>query len=198
VNHRETVLRLFSIYCATSGRSASRVSTLIWNHGARHRQISRGADLRTRSFEHALRWFSARWPEHLPWPQGIVRPEPTQQAGADATAPDAEREPSLREAMALGPNARLRSPAALCKALRIRRTTYDYVVRRYSDVGDRADAVPQRDTWTRRLLDHLVASGDERFALRRARVEKAARIGRRYLETRDPEGPPPDREPDAD
>lgn len=197
MNHRETVLRLFSIYCAASGRSASRVSTLIWNHGARHRQISCGADMRTHSFEHALRWFSAHWPEHLSWPHGIVRPEPPQHVEADATTPDAEREPSLKEAMALGPNGRLRSPAALCKALRIGRTTYDYVVRRYSDAGDRADAVPQRATWTRRLLDHLVASGDERFAVRRARIEKAARIGRRHIKTRDPERPPRKKRSDA-
>lgn len=154
--------------------------------------------MRTRSFEHALCWFSARWPEHLPWPQGIGRPEPTEHAEAHATTPDAEREPSLKEAMALGPNGRLRSPAALCKALRIGRTTYDYVVRRYSDAGDRADAVPQRDTWTSRLLDHLVASGDERFAVRRARIEKAARIGRRHLKTRDPEAPPVKGQSDAD
>lgn len=95
--------------------------------------------------------------------------------------------------MALSANGRLRSPAALC----IRRTTYDYVVRRYSDAGDRAGAVPQPDTWTRQLLDHLVASGDGRFALRRARIEKAAEIGRRYLSTRNSEQPPSKKRSDA-
>ena len=93
---------------------------------------------------------------------------------------DAGREEALGEAMALGDNGWLRSPAALCRALRIRRATYDYVVRRYADGGDRADAFPQRDTWTRRLLDHLVASGDARFALRRARLEKAVSVVHRH------------------
>ena len=44
MNHRQAVLRLFSLYCAASGRSAARVSTLIWNHRARHRQIASGAE----------------------------------------------------------------------------------------------------------------------------------------------------------
>ena len=44
MNHRQAVLRLFSLYCAASGRSAARVSTLIWNHRARHRQIASDAE----------------------------------------------------------------------------------------------------------------------------------------------------------
>ena len=83
--------------------------------------------------------------------------------------------------MALGANGRLRSPNALCKALRIRRATYDYVIRRYADGRDRADAFPQRNTWSRRLLEYLLASGDVRFAKRRQRLEKAEEIGRQFF-----------------
>ena len=183
LNHRKAVLQLFSLYCASSGRGPARVSTLIWNHGARHHQILCGADLRTRSFERAIAWFSDHWPEDLPWPPGVPRP--------GTAEPISGCDQSLREAMALSESGRLRSPSALCKALRIRRTTYDYVIRRYADGADRADAFPQRGTWTRRLFDCLVASGDARFATRRARLEKAADTARRLLPV---QSPPPDTE----
>ncbi len=185
VNHRNAVLRLFSIYCAAAGRSHSRVSTLVWNHGARYRQILSGADLRTRSFERALRWFSRHWPPNVPWPAQIHRPEP-EAGGSVALGPVTEPERDLIEAMALGPEGRLRSPAALCRALRIRRTTYDYVMRRYADGRDRADEYPQRGTWSRRLLDHLVASGDVRFAVRRARLERAEKVARQHAPSEEP------------
>ena len=185
--HRDALLFLFSAYCAASRRSPARVSTLIWNHGARHRQIRDGADLRTRTFERALRWFSDHWPEDLHWPEEISRPQTAQRAQAiqpptntGADLPILGRDSALAQAMTLGDDGRLRSPAALCKALRIRRTTYDYVVRRYADGRDRADEFPRRGTWTRRLLDHLVESGDGRFAVRRARLDKAAAAARRH------------------
>lgn len=180
MKYRNTILRLFALYCAASGRSPSRVSTLVWNHGARHKQIASGADLRTRSFERALVWLSDHWPGNLEWPRDIPRPLPEgEDPAAPAPALDPKEQRELAEALALGPNGRLRSPAALCKALRIGRATYDYVIRRYADGRDRADAFPQRNTWSRRLLEHLVASGDTRFSERRKRVEKAAKLGRR-------------------
>ena len=124
-------------------------------------------------------WFSDHWPGNLEWPRGIVRPVPE---GEDPPAPepalDPEEQRELAEALALGPNGRLRSPAALCKALRIGRATYDYVIRRYADGRDRADVFPQRNTWSRRLLEYLVASGDTRFSERRRRLEKAAKLAR--------------------
>lgn len=193
MNHREAVLRLFTLYCGAAGRSPARVSTLIWNHGARYRQIVAGADLRTRNFERALGWFSGHWPPELPWPAGIFRPLAEKE---NAAAPTRE-ERALGEAMTLGPDGSLRSPAALCRALCIRRGVYDYVVQRYADGGDRSEALPQRDTWSRRLLDYLVASGDARFALRRARLEKAVEVARRHLGTPSPESRPAGKRSDA-
>lgn len=185
VRHQETTLRLFNLYCAASGRSPSRVSTLVWNHGARYRQIAAGADMRTRTFERCLRWFSDHWPVDLAWPPDIARPLP-ERGGAGTPAPVADRQDlELAEALALGPNGWLRSPAALCKALRVGRATYDYVIRRYADGRDRADAFPQRNTWSRLLLEHLVASGDTRFAERRQRQERAEKIARRHLQMSD-------------
>lgn len=128
-------------------------------------------------------WFSDHWPGNLEWPPGVARPVPEPAAPAPALDPEEQQE--LAEVLALGPDGRLRSPAALCKALSIGRATYDYVIRRYADGRDRADAFPQRNTWSRRLLEHLVASGDTRFSKRRRRLEEAAKIGRRHFKRRD-------------
>ena len=197
MSYRNIVLRLFALYCAASGRSPARVSTLVWNHGARHRQIAAGADLRTRTFERAVRWFSDHWPVDSAWPQDIARPLPDKRNAAPPAPATDRRECELGEALALGPNGCLQSPAALCNALRIERSTYDYVIRRYADGRDRADAFPQRNTWSRRLLGCLVASGDIRFSKRRKRLEKAERIGRRHFQTSDPENRPGQKRSDA-
>lgn len=170
----------------------------MWNHGARHRQIRAGADLRTRSFERALQWFSDHWPPGLAWPTDVARDPLSDSAGGVPPGPYGSKEPLLREAMTLGANGRLLSPAALCRATGISRSTYDYVIRRYADGRDRAGEFPQRNTWTRRLLDYLVASGDVRFAVRRDRIGKALELKRRLFGTSKPKARTPREEPDAD
>ncbi len=74
MNHRITLILLFDRYCGHVGRSEARISTLIFNHGARISKIRAGADFTTRSFEHALQWFSDHWPADLAWPEDIPRP----------------------------------------------------------------------------------------------------------------------------
>ena len=76
MNHRQAVLTLFTLYCGRTGKSAARVSTLIWNHGGRQKRIQEGGDLTTRSYERACQWFSDRWPADLDWPEDIPRPAP--------------------------------------------------------------------------------------------------------------------------
>ncbi|WP_229183950.1 hypothetical protein [Bradyrhizobium oropedii] len=65
-------------YCAATGLSTSRVSTLIFNDGKRLDAIREGKDLYTSRFEHAMQWFSDRWPDDgKSWPLGVPRPAPT-------------------------------------------------------------------------------------------------------------------------
>jgi hypothetical protein len=70
------LLAVAAAYCARTGLSRSRVSTLVFNHGQRLDLIDGGADLATRSYERAMLWFSANWPQDLEWPADVVRPEP--------------------------------------------------------------------------------------------------------------------------
>lgn len=75
MNLRNQLLKLASNYCLAVGLSKSRVSTQIFNDGKRLSLIEGGSDLTTKSFEKAVLWFSARWPENAEWPEGIRRPD---------------------------------------------------------------------------------------------------------------------------
>ena len=68
-------------YCEATGRSSSRVSSMVFGDGKRAGDgtklaaiMSGGADITTRRFEAAMRWFSENWPEGADWPEGVARP----------------------------------------------------------------------------------------------------------------------------
>lgn len=69
----------------------------------------------------------------------------------------------------LGPDGRIASPAALCKALGVERQLYRDVLRHYQD-GRGTGRRPRKGTVTERMFDALVLSGDVRFASRRPRA----------------------------
>lgn len=70
------LLKLAELYCAATGRSSARVSTLIFNDGKKFALIAGGADLGTRTCERAVLWFSENWPAETAWPEEIARPAP--------------------------------------------------------------------------------------------------------------------------
>jgi hypothetical protein len=73
----DQLIRVTDAYCAASGVTRSTVSNRIFMDGKRLDSIAGGTDLNTRSFEKAMRWFSANWPDGVVWPEGIARPEPS-------------------------------------------------------------------------------------------------------------------------
>lgn len=70
----DQLLTVADAYCEAVSLSRSRVSFLLFNHGARLDRIAGGADVRARSFEAAMVWFAERWPAHVAWPEGVARP----------------------------------------------------------------------------------------------------------------------------
>ncbi|HEV7284713.1 MAG TPA: hypothetical protein VGN75_07630 [Kaistia sp.] len=62
-------------YSAATGLSLARISTLVFNHGAKFELLQQGSDINTRSFERAMCWFSTNWPDTRPWPACVPRPE---------------------------------------------------------------------------------------------------------------------------
>ena len=71
------LLIIANSFCSARRLSLPRVSTLIFNDGKRLGSIQRGGDLQTASFERAMVWFSANWPEGAAWPSDVPRPAPT-------------------------------------------------------------------------------------------------------------------------
>lgn len=61
-------------YCEAAGVTRSSVGGRIFNDGKRFDAIAAGADLNTRSFEKAMRWFDENWPIGAAWPVGVLRP----------------------------------------------------------------------------------------------------------------------------
>ena len=78
---REQILIIADLFAEAKGIGRKRVSTIVLNRGSKLDDIEGGADLGTETFEKAMHWFSANWPETLAWPEEILRP--------DAIAPEA-------------------------------------------------------------------------------------------------------------
>ena len=182
MNQRIALLLLSESYSEMVGISEARISTLIFNHGARIKRIREGAGLTVASAEKAVKWFSDHWPATLDWPTDIPRPTPS----LDSTAAEAVEicnsasELQISDPhLALRADGRIANPTALCEALDVPRYVYDQVIRQYADGRPRADKYPRRVSFgspTAQMLDALMRSGDVRFARRRERAAHSARV----------------------
>ncbi len=80
---------LCDLYCSVAAVPRTRVSRVIFADQRRLDLVFHGrTSLTTRSFERAMAWFSANWPEGLAWPDGVERPA-SDAANADALPADA-------------------------------------------------------------------------------------------------------------
>ena len=85
----DSLITICDAYCLATGLSRGRLGTLVFNDGKAFGRIAAGGDLNTRSFEKAVLWFAANWPEGAEWPRGIDRPlldapRETERSGAAA------------------------------------------------------------------------------------------------------------------
>ncbi len=71
---REQIIVVADIYAAAAGIGRKRMSTIVFNRGAKLDNIADGGDLATGTFERAMLWFSVNWPEGAEWPADIPRP----------------------------------------------------------------------------------------------------------------------------
>ncbi|MBB3315137.1 hypothetical protein FHT77_000979 [Rhizobium sp. BK181] len=79
---REQLITIADAYAEASGFGRKRLSTIVFNRGAKLDDIVDGGDLATGTFERALQWFSDNWPESVAWPDvgPLRRPEPVKEA----------------------------------------------------------------------------------------------------------------------
>jgi len=81
MNLRSQLIAVSDAYCAATKLSRARVSTLVLNRGATLEKLASGeSDINTGTFEKALEWFSARWPDGAAWPPSVSRPQPSEAA----------------------------------------------------------------------------------------------------------------------
>lgn len=73
----DQLLKTADMFCAATGMSRARVSTIVLSGGLRIDHIEAGGDIRTKSFERAMQWFSDNWPDEAGWPDGVARPAKT-------------------------------------------------------------------------------------------------------------------------
>lgn len=71
---RDQLLLTSDAYCASTGMSRSRLSTILLSGGKRLDMIRAGGDIGTARYESAMLWLSANWPDGLQWPEGVPRP----------------------------------------------------------------------------------------------------------------------------
>lgn len=71
----EQLLRLAQLYAEAEGITFTTVSWRVFGDTKKLDAVRTGSDLQTRRFEAAREWFSNNWPEGVPWPDGVVRPE---------------------------------------------------------------------------------------------------------------------------
>jgi hypothetical protein len=77
VTRIEEVLAVADAYATAKELSEARVSTIVFNDGQRLRRVrEENADLRSRTIDTAIQWFSDNWPKDATWPEGVTRPEP--------------------------------------------------------------------------------------------------------------------------
>ncbi len=189
----DRLIRLAESYARHHRLALSTVGRLAGGHGHFFDRVADGR-VTFRRVDRSIQWFSDHWPAELDWPDELPRPHPAPGApvamGPGPTDPvaavrvarervvaavaagdsmalrDAEAA-MLRAGSVLREDGRIASPAALCEALRVSRDVYYDVVRRFAGPrGARRHTRSGSDS--HRLLSALVASGDTRFALRRA------------------------------
>lgn len=71
---RDQLLLTSDAYCASTGMSRSRLSTILLSGGKRLDMIRAGGDIGTARYESAMLWLSANWPDGVQWPEGVPRP----------------------------------------------------------------------------------------------------------------------------
>jgi hypothetical protein len=72
---RDKLIELADLYCLKKKRARATISTVVFGNGNILDRMARGeADVVTATFERAVKFFDANWPDDVPWPEGLQRP----------------------------------------------------------------------------------------------------------------------------
>lgn len=84
----DRLLHVAAAYCAATGLSEARVSTLFLKGGSRIASLRAGGDMGSRTIARAIEAFSDAWPADAVWPAEVPRPSraPSDGSGAPTDA----------------------------------------------------------------------------------------------------------------
>lgn len=70
---RDHLLLLAEAYCAATGRSESRIATIVGGSGTFFARLRAGAGVGVTKYMRIKAWFAANWPGEVSWPAGVPR-----------------------------------------------------------------------------------------------------------------------------
>lgn len=77
------ILAVTDAHASVSRLSDATLSTRAFGDGNKLPGVrNAGKDIRTRTFERGLQWFSDNWPEGAVWPEKVMRPAPSPSASS--------------------------------------------------------------------------------------------------------------------
>ena len=186
---REKIIQqLLKSYADATNRQVSTVGRLCSGDSRLIKRLECGGYCSGQTYTRVLQYFSDNWPIDLTWPADIPRPDPAPDSPAvqamtawqkergnlNQSANESETDPLTT----LNTKGHIADPEAFCKAISfgcaVQRTSFDQVVRQYSDGRPRANRMPRSGSNAAVILRQLVAAGDARFA---SRASRAARLG---------------------
>lgn len=74
MDYRTQLLTLANAYAASTGKSVSRLATIVAGSGIFFDRIEAGASCTVDTYLRAKQWFRDNWPVDLAWPDGVDRP----------------------------------------------------------------------------------------------------------------------------
>ncbi len=87
MDYRTQLIALAEAYREATGRSESRVSTIILNQSGYFARIRAGQSCTVDTYLKVKDWFASNWPAEVSWPDGVDRPSvPPRAAGDEAAA----------------------------------------------------------------------------------------------------------------
>lgn len=80
----EQIIKAISAYSSHKKLSERYVSDQIFSSNNAVIRIRKNGGITLRSYEKAMEWLAANWPEDLPWPKGVqkIPPKPTQRSAS--------------------------------------------------------------------------------------------------------------------
>ena len=94
LDYRTQLLTLAKVYATATGRSESRVATIVQSKGTFFELLRSGRGCTVDTYLKVKRWFWDNWPESVSWPDGVHHPD---------LLPDAPERPHCNPAEATAP-----------------------------------------------------------------------------------------------